>query len=185
MRATAVVAFVGLGALGVKLAVEGALTLDTGWGRELQPIGCPPVDVGAAREVVFDVLSAPYAERRSRALAKKVEVLERGTDMVLAAHRTALRGGRVATTVETVRFTKPSRIDFRLVRGPVPYVAESFELSELSGVTRIDYTGSLGTDFWRLGRWWGNRVASVWEATVAASLEAAKQEAERRAAHPT
>ena len=34
--------------------------------------------------------------------------------MVLAAHRTPVRGRLVATTVETVRFTRPGRIDFRL-----------------------------------------------------------------------
>ncbi|MGH3464327.1 MAG: hypothetical protein ACRDP9_22895 [Kribbellaceae bacterium] len=48
-----------------------------------------------------------------------VEVLERGIDMVLAAHCTPIRGRLRATTVETVRFQPPALIDFRLVRGPV------------------------------------------------------------------
>jgi hypothetical protein len=57
-------------------------------------------------------------------LADKVRVLERGSDLVLAAHLTPLGGrlGLVAQTVETVRFTRPERVDFRLVRGPVPHV---------------------------------------------------------------
>jgi hypothetical protein len=31
--------------------------------------------------------------------------------------------------VETVRFTPPERVDFRLVRGPVPHVVETFLLA--------------------------------------------------------
>jgi hypothetical protein len=185
MRGSTVLVLAGLGALGYKLTVEGALTLDTGWGRQLRPLGCPAVDVAAPPDAVFDVLAAPYAQRRPRALAEKVEVLERGDNMVLAAHRTQLGRGRVATTVETVRFTKPERIDFRLVRGPVPHVVESFLLARVDAGTRIEYVGELGTDLWGLGRWWGDRVAAVWEATVAASLAGAKQEAERRAGLPS
>ena len=185
MTITPALALAGLGALGYKLTVEGALTLDTGWGRRVRSLGCPPVDVTAPRELVFDVLSAPYGERRPRALAEKVDVLERGTDMVLAAHRTPLGAGRVATTVETVRFSRPERIDFRLVRGPVPYVVESFVLTQTYSGTQIDYDGQLGTDLWGVGRWWGDRVAAVWEATVVASLDAAKQEAERRVRSPS
>jgi hypothetical protein len=51
--------------------------------------------------------------------------------MVLAAHFTPLGGrlGLVAQTVETVRFTRPERVDFRLVRGPVPHVVEAFVLT--------------------------------------------------------
>lgn len=183
MKSTPVLALAALGVLGYRLTVQGALTLDTGWGRRVRPLECPPVDVAAPRELVFDVLSAPYAQRRPRALADKVDVLERGADMVLAAHRTPLQPGQVATTVETVRFRRPDRIDFRLVRGPVPYVVESFVLTERDDGTRITYDGQLGTDLWGLGRWWGNRVAGVWEATVIASLAAAKQEAERRVRH--
>ena len=185
MRGSTALVLAGVGVLGYKLTVEGSLTLDTGWGRRVRPLGCRPVDVVAPRDVVFDVLAAPYGERRPRALAEKVEVLERGNDMVLAAHRTQLGGGRVATTVETVRFARPARIDFRLVRGPVPHVAESFVLTDIEGGTRIEYRGELGTDLWGAGQWWGDRVAAVWEATVVASLAAAKQEAERRTRLPT
>ncbi len=103
--------------------------------------------------------------------------------MVLAAHHTPVAGGRLtATTVETVRFTRPERVGFRLVRGPVPAVTEAFELTEHGPGTRLEYTGELGTDLWALGRWWGGVVAPRWEATVASSLAAVKQEAERRAA---
>ncbi len=63
-------------------------------------------------------------------MAEKVQILERGDGMVLAAHRTPVGGGLVAVTVETVTFNPPERIGFRLVRGPVPYVAETFELEE-------------------------------------------------------
>ena len=44
--------------------------------------------------------------------------------MILAAHFTEVLGGLKAKTVETVRFERPERISFRLVRGPVPHVIE-------------------------------------------------------------
>ncbi|WP_338491756.1 hypothetical protein [Streptomyces sp. SJL17-4] len=102
-----------------------------------------------------------------------------------SAHRTPVAGGRLtATTVETVRFTRPERIDFRLVRGPVPAVTESFNLTEHGVGTRLVYEGELATDLWRAGQWWGGLVAPRWEATVAASLASVRQEAERRTALP-
>jgi len=81
-------------------------------------------------------------------------VLERGSDLVLAAHRTPVGRRLTAVTVETVRFTPPERIDFRLLRGPVPHVVEYFELvDEPGGTTRVEYRGELGTDGWALGAW--------------------------------
>src|SRR6185312_5956066 len=94
--------------------VTGAVPVDLGVGRRLRPLGPYDIEVAAPRDVVFDVLSEPYLGRQTRAVAAKITVLERGSDMVLAAHRTAVRGRLVATTVETVRFTRPGRIDFRL-----------------------------------------------------------------------
>ena len=80
-----------------------------------------------------------------------------------------------------MRFDRPGRIDFRLVRGPVPHVVEQFLLHDHDGVTTLDYTGELGTDLWAAGSWWGERVAIAWAAAVRASLDATKTEAERRA----
>jgi hypothetical protein len=82
-----------------------------------------------------------------------------------------------------VRFERPHRISFRLVKGPVPYVVERYELQPRDGATDFAYTGELGTDLWRLGTWWGDRVAPSWEQTVATSLEGVRTEAERRAGH--
>jgi hypothetical protein len=165
--------------------VTGALPVDVGVGRRRRPLGSQTVDVAAPRELVFDVIAQPYLGRATRAMREKVLVLERGSDMVLAAHRTPVAGGRLtATTVETVRFTRPERVDFRLVRGPVPAVTESFTLTEHGVGTRLVYEGELATDLWRAGQWWGGLVAPRWEATVTASLAAVRQEAERRAALP-
>jgi hypothetical protein len=163
--------------------VTGAVTLDLRIGRRLRSLGPLEVQVAAPIEVVFDAIAAPYGERTTRALSEKVQVLERGADMVLAAHFTPIRGRLRATTVETVRFDRPRRVDFRLVRGPVPYVVESFLLTAEGDGTLLAYTGELGTDLWGLGQRWGERVATIWEATVQASLEAVKHEAERRTEH--
>jgi hypothetical protein len=115
-------------------------------------------------------------------MAEKVQVLERGDDMALAAHFTPVGGGMTTTTVETVRFERPERVTFRLVRGPVPHVRETFELRPVDdGGTELDYEGELGTDLWRLGELWGTLVARSWERTVEKSLTDVKAEAERRA----
>jgi hypothetical protein len=175
----------GLTAAGYVGLVTGACPVDLGIGRRVRPLGPQLVDMAAPREVVFDVIAEPYLGRTPRALADKLRVLERGSDMVLAAHFTPLGGrlGLVAQTVETVRFTRPERVDFRLVRGPVPHVVEAFVLTEQAGGTssRLVYHGEIGADLWRVGQRWCDLVARRWEQTVAASLAAVKAEAERRA----
>jgi hypothetical protein len=178
IRTLAGVTFVG--ALTWALVVRGSLSVDLGIGRRYRPLGPITMRIAAPRELVFDVVSAPYLGRTTRALREKVEVLERGEDLVLAAHHTRAYG-LTATTVETVRFERPERVHFRLVRGPVPHVVETFTLTEVDGDTELRYFGELGTDLWALGRFWGAAVARTWEATVASSLERIRTEGERRA----
>jgi hypothetical protein len=177
----AVAVAAGLGAVGYRLVATGDVTLDVGVGRRVRPLGPLSFSIAAPREIVFDVIAAPYLGRTPRALTAEVEVLERGSDMVVAAHRTAVGWGMVATTVESVRFVRPETVSFRLLRGPVPHVVEEFALTEESGGTRLDYTGELGTDFWSLGARWGAVVASRWEKTVADSLNRIRVESTRRA----
>jgi len=182
MNRWACAAIVGGGAAAVYLGVvTGAVNVDVGVGRRVRPLGPLSVDIEASRDLVFDVLAEPYLGRQTRAVAEKITVLERGNDMVLAAHRTPVRGGLAAVTVETVRFTQPGRVDFRLVRGPVPHVVEQFLLEERESGCGLSYTGELGTDGWAVGAAWGNVVARRWEAVVAATFAAVKAEAERRA----
>ena len=132
----------GVAAAGYVGLITGACPVDLGVGRRVRPLGPQLVEVAAPRQVVFDVIAQPYLGRAPRALADKLRVLERGHDMVLAAHFTPLGGrlGLVAQTVETVRFTPPERVDFRLVRGPVPHVVE--------GPT-CGCWGSAGVRWWR------------------------------------
>jgi hypothetical protein len=80
-----------------------------------------------------------------------------------------------------VRFDRPQRVDFRVVRGPVPHVVESFLLEPSERGTRLTWRGELGTDFWVAGAWWGGRVARQWDRAVRSSLAAITAEAERRA----
>jgi hypothetical protein len=171
----------GVGVLTYAGLVTGRLTLDVGVGRRTRPLGPLVVDVAAPRDVVYAVASAPYAERRPRAMQEKVQILERGDGMVLAAHRTPLGAGLVAVTVETVTFQPPARIGFRLLRGPVPHVSETFELTEIAEGTRLTYTGELATDFARAGEAWGALVARTWVATVTESRKTIRSESERRA----
>lgn len=163
------------------LVARGALTIDLGVGRRVRPLGPIEVRIEALPETVFDVVAGPYLGKTPRAMADKLEVLERGCDMVLASHFTEIGNGMTATTVETVRFERPDRIHFRLLRGPVPHVVETFELRASGGGTDFLYEGELGTDLWAAGEWWGAKVAGEWERAVGASLAAFKAEAERRA----
>lgn len=165
---------------GYVLLVKGALTLDLGVGRRMRPLGPIARTIAAPPEVVFDVIAAPYLGRTPRAMKDTLEVWERGSDMALAAHFTAV-GRLTTTTVETVCFERPHRVSFRLLRGPVPHVVETYELREGPQGTEFLYSGELGTDLWALGRWWGDRVAAPWERAVAQSLKAIQAEAERRA----
>jgi hypothetical protein len=175
------IAIAGIGAGVFGLLARGGLTIDLGIGRSVRPLGPLTMAIDAPRELVFDVISAPYLGRTPRALKRKLRVVERGEDMVLAEHFTDV-GRFVTTTLETVRFRPPSQVDFRLVRGPVPHVVERFELREVNAGTELEYSGELGADLWAFGRWWADGVAARWEAAVQSSLGAVKAEAERRAA---
>jgi hypothetical protein len=179
--AAAVAAAGGLAGLSYYLVVSGKVTIDTGWGRRVRPLGPFGVQIAAPASTVFDVIAAPYLGRTPRAMSGKLQVLQRGTDMVLAEHYTPLHRGRLtAATLETVTFDRPHKIGFRLVRGPVPYITEEFALAEQDGMTRLDYSGELGTDFGIAGRWWADRVAAAWEAAVRSSFRSIQTEAERR-----
>jgi len=180
--AAAVPAAAGAAGLLYYLVVTGRLTADTGWGRRVRPLGPFSVEVAAPAGTVFDVIAAPYLGKTPRAMVGKLRVVERGHGMVLAEHYTPVHGGRVtATTLETITFDRPHRVSFRLVRGPVPHVAEEFTLTERRGVTALAYSGELGTDFGIAGQWWGGQVANAWEAAVRASFARIQAEAERRA----
>jgi hypothetical protein len=168
------------GVLGYVLVVRGALTLDLGVGRRVRPLGPIRMRIAASPETVFDVVAAPYLGKTPRAMQSKLRVLERGSDMVLAAHYTQV-GRLTTTTVETVRFERPQRISFCLLRGPVPHVVERYELRpEIEG-TELEYAGEIGADLWRLGQWWAGRVAGPWQHAVTRSLENIRSEAEQRA----
>jgi len=169
----------GGGRRAYRLLASGAVTIDVGIGRRVQRLGPLSWQIAASREVVFDVIAGPYLGPTPRGLRDKLEVWERGSDMVLAAHFTPVTCG-VTTTVETVRFSRPERINFRVVRGPVPHVIESFIFDTVDEGTSLTWEGELGTDFWGLGFWWGRRVARSWEKAVRASLAAVVAEAERR-----
>ncbi|MGI8696365.1 MAG: SRPBCC family protein [Mycobacteriales bacterium] len=173
LAAAAVAGYVGV--------VTGAAPLDVARGRRTRALGPLSVHVAAPRELVFDLIAAPYLGRPTRATAAKLTLLERGADMVLAEHYTPVSGGLRATTTETVRFERPDRVTFRLVRGPVPYVVEEFILTPSGGGTSLTYAGTLGTDFGAAGAGWGRIVAAKWEAVVASSVAAVRSEAERRA----
>lgn len=171
----------GLAAAALKtldLIARGALTLDVGIGRRVRPLGPVTWTIAAPRDLVFELIEGPY-RRTPRAFAEKLQVWERGSDMVLAAHVTTV-GRRRVTTVETVRFERPERIDFRVVRGPVPHVSEAFVLAEADGATQLAWHGELGTDFGSLGELWGARVERAWARAVSESIAAVKAEAERR-----
>jgi hypothetical protein len=82
----------GLAGLGYYLVVTGKLTIDTGCGRRVRPLGPFDVEIAAPAATMFDVIAAPYLSRTPRAMSGKLRVLQRGTDMVLAEHYTPVHG---------------------------------------------------------------------------------------------
>jgi hypothetical protein len=161
---------------------SGAVTVDSGVGRRVRGLGPVTWEIAADRETVFEVIARPYLGKTPRSMSDRLDVWERGSDMVLAAHRTKVRYG-VTTTVETVHFERPNRIDFRLVRGPVPHVRESFVLEGAERGSTLTWSGELGTDYGALGALWGDVVARSWDRAVRSSMTAIIGEAERRAGH--
>jgi hypothetical protein len=185
VRHTVVGVGLAAGGIGVYVAAAtGRLTVDLGVGRRKRPLGPLEVAVAAPREIVHGVIAEPYLGRQTRAMSKKLQVIERGGDMVVAEHRTPIGSRMVVSTVESVRFTPPERVDFRLLRGPVPVVVESFVLEAMSdGRTLLRYEGTLETDFWLIGAAWGRLVARHWTSSVSTTLASIKSEAERRRSH--
>jgi hypothetical protein len=109
-------------------------------------------------------------------------------DSVISAElRTALarptnQGAVPTDTPSPKRFERPERIHFRLVRGPVPHIRESFILEDTDSGSTLTWEGELGTDFGRLGALWGDVVARSWDKAVRTSMKAIIRESERRSA---
>ena len=106
-RAVATAGGTALLAAGGLLVTRAGLTLDIGLGRRVRPLGPIRLQIAAPPEIVFDVIAGPYLHKTPRAMRAKLEVIERGTDLVLAAHHTPLAPGLTVTTVETVHFSGP------------------------------------------------------------------------------
>jgi hypothetical protein len=171
------------GALFLALAM-GRMHLDLGFGRSLHELGPITTTIAAPRELVFDMISAPYLGR-SPAAAAGIEVLAASEHLVVARHHTRVHF-YTAQTTEAVDFTPPGRIGFRHLTGPVPYALEEFVLEQTDAGTELRYTGELGIDFFILGRIAGRRwVRPQWERVVVAHIEDLKERAEATVARRT
>jgi hypothetical protein len=166
-------------ALQFLMLAMGRLHLDLGWGRSFLELGPITIGIAAPRELVFEIISAPYLGRASG--GSGIEVLAGGEDLVVAAHLTKVHF-YTARTVEAVNFEPPGRVGFLHLTGPVPHAVEEFKLEEVDGHTDLRYSGELGIDFFVVGRIAGRLwVRPQWEQTVRAHLEDLKQRAEARA----
>jgi hypothetical protein len=65
----------------------GRLHLDLGVGRSIHQLGPITVTIAAPRELVFEMIAAPYLGRSS-ATAAGIEVLTQSDDLVVAKHHT-------------------------------------------------------------------------------------------------
>jgi hypothetical protein len=162
------------------LLALGRLTLDLGWGRSVHELGPIVRRIAAPRELVFEIINAPYSARAPR--DSSVEVLAGRDSLVVAAHHTTVHF-YTARTVEIVEFEPPRRVGFVHLAGPVPHAVEQFTLEEFGDGTELRYGGEAGIDFFFLGRlaaqYW---VRPQWERAVGAHLDEVKDRAEQRAA---
>jgi hypothetical protein len=169
------VALVGVGFLAL---ATGRLHLDLGWGRSLHQLGPLRMRIDAPRELVYQILSAPYLQR---ARNDSIEVLARGESLVVASHLTKVHF-YTARTVEAIDLEEPARIGFRHLTGPVPDAVEEFRLEPHGDTTELRYSGELGIDFFVLGRLAGRHwVVPQWQRAVAQHLDTVKEQAEQRA----
>jgi Polyketide cyclase / dehydrase and lipid transport len=161
------------------LLAMGRLHLDLGWGRSIHELGPIEIRIDAPRDLVFELISAPYLGRAPASLG--IEVLASGEDIAVAVHHTKVHFYE-ARTVEVITFEAPARVGFRHLAGPVPHAIEEFTLEEAEAGTRLRYGGEVGIDFFFLGRLAGRRwVRPQWERAVRGHLEDLKQRAEQRA----
>lgn len=167
--------------VGFLLLAMGKISMDLDWGRSLHELGPMDYEIAAPRDMVMEMISAPYLGRTPR--DSGIEVLDRDERMVVAAHHTKVHF-YTARTVEIVSFDPPERVGFRHLHGPVPHAVEEFTLSESSdgSATTLRYTGELGIDFFFLGRLAGSRwVVPQWEDTVREHLDDLTERAEEKA----
>jgi hypothetical protein len=161
------------------LLAMGRLHLDLGWGRSLHELGPITVPIAAPRELVFEMISAPYLGRAPA--GSGIEVVAAGDELVVAAHNTPVHF-YTARTVEAVEFGPPARVGFRHLTGPVPHAVEEFTLEEVDGATELRYHGELGIDFFVLGRIAARHwVRPQWERVVREHLDDLRGRAEERA----
>jgi hypothetical protein len=173
-----VVLLVLLVAGGFLALAMGRLHLDLGWGRSVHPLGPIRIRIEAPRELVYEILSAPYV---GRARSDSIDVLARGESLVIAAHLTKVHFYE-ARTVEAIDFAPPERIGFRHLTGPVPHAVEEFRLEQDGDATDLQYDGELGIDFFLLGRIAARRwVIPQWHRAVREHLDDVKARAEQRA----
>jgi hypothetical protein len=156
----------------------GRLHLDLGWGRSLHRLGPMRVRIEAPRELVYEILSAPYVGRARR---ESIEVLARGESLVVASHLTHVHFYE-SRTVEAIDLAPPARMGFRHLTGPVPYAVEEFRLERDGEETELHYDGELGIDFFLLGRIAARRwVIPQWHRAVGEHLDTVQAQAEQRA----
>lgn len=175
-------ALAGGAAAALGLMGAGKLTLDTGWGRTEHRLGPVGWDIAAPRELVWQQFSSTYLGTIPRDLRDSVAVLERGSDLVVAWHRSVM-GPYAAETVEAVGFEEPERIRFRHLRGPVPHAVEEFRFDEVDGESsHITYEGVLGLDGWGVGSLFARRVVvPIWMGIVTEHVESTIEAATKRA----
>jgi Polyketide cyclase / dehydrase and lipid transport len=162
------------------LLAMGRLHLDLGWGRSVHALGPITIRIAAPRDLVFEIINAPYAGRAGS--GSGVEVIAGDGALVVAAHNTKVHF-YTARTVEVVEFEPPGRVAFKHLTGPVPAASEQFTLADVDEGTELLYSGEFGVDFFVLGRIAGRHwVRPQWERSVREHLDDLKARAEARAA---
>lgn len=181
--------WITIGALGALVVAGGAglflllamgrLSLDLGWGRSLHALGPITVRIAAPRDLVLEMISAPYLGRAPG--GPEIDVVARDERLAVATHYSKVHF-YTARTVEVVELEPPGRVAFRHLLGPVPHALEEFSLREDEGATELTYAGEIGIDFFLLGRLAGRHwVRPQWERVVREHLDDLKARAEERA----
>ena len=126
------------------LLAMGRLSLDLGWAGSVHPLGPITIRIAAPRELVFEIIEAPYRAGPLGRLGNRGARGKRPTRRRSASHHRPLlcrahHGGRSSSSRRAGWASH--------LTGPVPHAVEQFTLTDSAGATELRYGGEIGIDF--------------------------------------
>lgn len=145
---------------------------------DLRPLA---VEIAAPRELVFEMASAVDA-KLPNGPSHEATLVERSGDVMIVSYRLMGRRGPVEL-LERVTLTRPQRIDYERLSGPLDHVSERLTFEDHGKMlTIVRYSGQVGRRLPLLGPLIVRMLAvPAYERFMRQSLRSLKEAAEARA----